>query len=150
MRASAASRDIPWSGRRDIEAGVRLHIFVRADRALLLAAEEYEADCPPRQEPGGLDGSRRFNHQRGIANRCRAHPCPTPRNPDARRGLRFRPASRSANLADDICCSIGPPILLGILRETCTWPGYALARRATTSRLHARRSLEGFCRSRRW
>jgi len=25
---------------------VRLHIFVRADRALLLAAEEYEADCP--------------------------------------------------------------------------------------------------------
>src|SRR5260370_31084130 len=47
---------------------MRLHVFVGANRALFLAAKEYEADRPPRQETSSLNRARRFNHQCGVTS----------------------------------------------------------------------------------
>src|SRR6266850_559088 len=44
-----------------------LYVFERANRALFFAAEEHESNRAARQEPGGLDRARGFDHQRGIA-----------------------------------------------------------------------------------
>src|SRR5256885_17055431 len=46
---------------------VRLYILERSNRTLFLAAEEHEADCPPRQKPSCLNRARRFNHQCRVA-----------------------------------------------------------------------------------
>jgi len=46
---------------------VRQGVLPRAVHALLFATEEHEANRPPRQQSRGLEGARRFDHQRGIA-----------------------------------------------------------------------------------
>jgi len=110
----AADARIKGDHRADFSSSrVRLHIFVRADRALLLAAEEYEADCPPRQEPGGLM-ARAASITSAALQPLSSAPCPTPGIQMRAEDYDFVRLLVAANLADDILLFNRAPILLGI------------------------------------
>ena len=92
---------------------VRLYILERPYRALFLAAEEHEADCPSRQKPSCLNRARRFNHKCRVAAVVERSRAQLPRIQMCAEDDDFIRLLVAPNFAHNVFLSDGPANLVG-------------------------------------